>query len=309
MIQRIALLLRERFPVLPSLVGAALLATCADVVGTRLLGRHSHLDGVSVAMAIVVFCLFFVVRGVDELRDLPGDRLAHPERPLPRGAITPRDVVVAVVVAALAAIGAGLMVGGPGGGCAVAAVLLLTVLLQLDVGLRFIARRPLLTLVVHQSMVPLWVLLVMVVRHLDDVSTVDDTTLFTALSPALSPSLWPALALATGLSLLFELGRKVHHPDDENPLDDSYSSRWGPRAAAAVVAVVALAIGGVVWVVTSTLSLPVWSALVPGVALVWVVGSCAVFVVAPRRGGGRPIALSTALASLWVYLPLVVGAV
>ena len=119
----------------------------------------------------------------------------------------------------------------------------------------------------------------------------------------------PALAVALGLSLLFELGRKVHHHDDENVLDDSYSRAWGERTAAVIVAVLAMLLMVPVTVVTTRLSTSVWSLLVPGVAVVWVIGSALSFATAPRRGGGRAVAMSTALASVWVYLPLILGAV
>jgi hypothetical protein len=174
--------------------------------------------------------------------------------------------------------------------------------LQLDAGVRSLARHPVITLVVHQLMVPMWVVMVVVVRACADGDGF-------AVLQGHGSSLWPAPLLALGLSLLFELGRKIHHTDDEVPLDDSYSALWGPRLAALVVVAVAAGVAAVVAVVTSTLSLPVWSALVPGVALVWVMATTTRFAIAPRRHGGRAIALSTALASLWVYLPLVAGAV
>jgi len=302
MIQHLILFVRERFPLLPSLLAAALMAACADVVGSRLLGRDGVVDVVTAAMAVVVLALLFIVRGVDELRDLHDDRVAHPERPLPRGAVAVVDVVVAVVVVAFVAVAVVGVVVGVIAAVAVAVAVLFTVIVQLDAGITAAAKRPLVTLITHQLMVPAWVLLVVLVRCIAS----DDIT---ALSASTLPRLWPALLVASGLSLLFELGRKVHHVDDENVLDDSYSRAWGARPAAVIVAVLAMLIMVPVTVVTTRLSTSVWSLLVPGVAVVWVIGSALSFAAAPRRGGGRAIAMSTALASLWVYLPLILGAV
>ena len=300
MLKRIAILVRERFPLGPSIVAAALMACSADVIGARLGGRDGVIDIVSATMSLVVLLLLFLVRAVDEVRDVAADTVAHPDRPLPRGAVEIADVVVAAVVAVVVAVAVvGVVVGGS------SAVVVLcacgvTVVVQLDGGFGWVARRPVLSLLLHQLLVPLWVLLVIVVRAIADE---------VAVSVDLLTGSWPAVCVALGLSLLFELGRKLHHHDDENVDDDSWSQTFGERPAALIVAGLAALVMVPVMLLTTTLSLPVWSLLVPGVAVVWVIGSALFFAIAPRRGGGTAIAVSTALASLWVYLPLIAGAV
>jgi hypothetical protein len=290
---RLAIFIRERFPLGPSLLGAALLALTADRVGGRLLGRaDATLDGRSLAAVGLVAALFLILRVVDELGDLEEDRVAWPGRPLARGATRPGDVVVlAVVVAVAAVIGAGLAAGG-GGVLVAAGAIGATVALQRDLGLASLRRRPLLSLAVHQLMVPVWVLAVLALRGVDGLD-----------APLRWP--WPTLLLALTLSLLFELGRKTRHPDDEVAHDESWSQLLGLRGS--VVAVVVVAVAGLLltFVIVHTLTLSVWAAVVPGVALLWVIG---VALQLPRRRG-RLLELSTALASLWVYLPLLVATV
>jgi 4-hydroxybenzoate polyprenyltransferase len=270
-LSRLVLFVRERFPIGPSLLGAALLATVADRVGGRLMGRGPSFDGVAVAAVGLVATLFLILRIVDELGDLDEDRLAWPERPLARGATRPADVVALAVVAGLAAIvGVGLAAGiGPAVVAGLAIVL---------------------SLAVHQLMVPVWATAVLALRDVEVLAT-----------PGRWP--WPTLVLALCLSLLFELGRKTRHPDDEVPHDESWSRVLGLRGSVGAVVVVAVATLLVTLVIVHTLQLSVWAAVVPGVALLWVIG---VALQVPRRRG-RLLELSTALASLWVNLPLIVA--
>lgn len=293
LVERQLLFVRERFPLGPSLLGAALLATVADRIGGRLLGSPrvvDGIDGVGLAAIGLVAALFLIVRIVDELFDRDEDRLAWPDRPLARGATRPPDVVALAVVVAIAAVaGCGLAAGLVGAIVAVIAVVV-TVALQRDLGVDAIRRRPLLSLALHQVMVPAWALAILALRDVDMV-----------LRPARWP--WPTLLLALCLSLLFELGRKTRHPDDEVVHDESWSQHLGLRGSVGAIVVVAVAGLLLTLVVVHTLQLSVWAAVVPGVALLWVIG---VALQVPRRRG-RLLELSTALASLWVYLPLLVA--
>jgi Flp pilus assembly protein TadB len=141
-------------------------------------------------------------------------------------------------------------------------------------------------------MVPVWVVAVLALRGVTEWQ-----------APARWP--WPTLALALSLTLLFELGRKIRHPDDEVPHDESWSQVLGLRQS--LVAVIVVAVVGLLTtiVIVHTLRLSVWAAVVPTVALVWVIG---VALRVPRRRG-RLLEMSTALASLGVYLPLIVATV
>ncbi len=292
-VSRLGIFVRERFPLGPSLVGAALLAVTADRVGGRWLERPGvSFDGISLAAAGLVAALFFILRVVDELGDLDEDRLAWPDRPLARGATRPADVIGLAVVVAVGAIVGVALAAGVVGLLAGSVAVVVTVALQRDLGVASLRRRPILSLALHQLMVPVWVVAVLALRGVTEWQ-----------APARWP--WPTLALALSLTLLFELGRKIRHPDDEVPHDESWSQVLGLRQS--LVAVIVVAVVGLLTtiVIVHTLRLSVWAAVVPTVALVWVIG---VALRVPRRRG-RLLEMSTALASLGVYLPLIVATV
>lgn len=104
MIRRLALFVRGSYPLPLSAVFAV-----AWAVGVT--GLYAAVDprahdwrpgwGTAVAAVTVVVDLL-LLRAADDLRDLPYDRQHNPGRPLARGAVLPRDLVVLVVVGAAA---------------------------------------------------------------------------------------------------------------------------------------------------------------------------------------------------------------
>jgi hypothetical protein len=81
---------KERFPIMPNLLvalGIVLSAKyCAESV-TRV-----EAAPLAVAIAVVGGMLFLAqIRFMDELKDVEKDRIAHPERPLPRGLFTEKE--------------------------------------------------------------------------------------------------------------------------------------------------------------------------------------------------------------------------
>ena len=300
--KRLAVFVRERFPLVPSLVGAALFAGGVDVVGARLLGQAPRVDGVTVVCAACIAALFFILRVVDELRDEGEDREAHPDRPLVRGATHRVDVIVAALVCAAVATLALASVGWAAAGAG-AAVICSTVALQLDGGSKRIRAHALLTLAVHQTMVPLWAVFVLAVRQAATAPAAR-----AAINVQAGRALAPLLLLALLVTLLFELGRKVHHPQDENPLDDSYSRLWGTRRASAAISVAAGALLLCVAAVVTHTGMPVWPVGVAGVCVFWVWGTALRLAVWPRPRAGTAVAISTGVAPVFVYLPLMLGA-
>lgn len=294
-LRRLRLFIDERFPLVPSIAAAALMAVSADVLGSTALQRPAHIDRGGGVLTLVVLALLFVVRVVDDLRDLAHDARHHPDRPLPRGAVRSGDLVGAAVVVATSAVLLVSAVFGAFAAVAVAVVVAVTVVLQLDGGTRVLADRPVLTLLVHQPMVALWAALVACV------STSTMPTWSTAFA------LTPVCALAVSLSLVFELGRDVR-PVDERTTDGSYVALWGPSGAAAALVASALLAGGIVAWLAVLLRLAWWSVAVPAVSLLVVVGASVWFARAPARRSAQAVVLSSAAASLWVYGPLLLGA-
>jgi 4-hydroxybenzoate polyprenyltransferase len=284
----------ERFPLLPSLVAAALMGLSASVLGARALHRPAHVDGDSVVLVLVVLALLFVVRVVDDLRDLDHDRRHHPDRPLPRGAVLALDLVVVGTLITSTVFAMVFIAFSAASAMAVAAVVALTVALQLDGGSRALAHRPIATLVVHQPMVALWAVLVACVST--------STTLTWSTASALAP----VAALAVSLSVVFELGRDMAPANGST--EGSYVALWGAQRTAAALAGFCVAAGAIVAWLAVLLRLAWWSVAVPAVSLLVVVGACMWFAHAQTRRRAQAVVVSSAAASLWVYLPLIVGA-
>lgn len=292
---RVLLFVGERFPLVPSVLAATLMALSAALLGAGVLHRDTHIDARSAVLVAVVVALLFVVRVVDDVRDLGHDRQHHPARPLPRGAVGTRDVVVAAIVVCLATLAAVAVVCGGAAAAAVAVVVAFTVVLQLDAGVRAVADRPLLTLLVHQPMVAVWAALVACVST----SSAPDGNTLTALGPV--------CALAVALSLLFELGRDVRGHAD-SPHTDSYVALWGPGwTATALVCTAVVAAAIVAWLAV-LLRLAWWSVTLPVMSLAVVAGASVWFACSPRPRSARAVVVSSAAASLWVHGPLLLGA-
>lgn len=91
--------LRERSP-LPLLLVIAL--------GQSLSGHYLVRDGLSAWVApaaLGIAALLVLMRLMDEIKDLDKDRVAHPERPLPRGLLAPAEVRRAIAGAGAALLG------------------------------------------------------------------------------------------------------------------------------------------------------------------------------------------------------------
>lgn len=174
----------------------------------------------SLAGALVVLLAFFTLRVFDEEKDSEQDRLAHPERVLSRGLVTlaqlRRAGLVAIVLQGLLAALLGWVPALAWGG-----VLLFALAMKVEFFCGGVLRRHLvLYALTHNPVVCLLALFAIATGqgggrlHLDAV-----LLLF--------------LLLVTGLSLLFEVGRKVRAPEDERAGQDTYSAALGPRGASA----------------------------------------------------------------------------
>ncbi len=205
------------------LLAAGLSASAQFVVGPRLdpLGLVLGAAGVTALLALL--------RLMDELKDLDKDRLAHPERPLPRGALTPGDARrgIHLGIGALL-LGAGLLAvlrapvaGALYGLCVVYAALMYR---EFFLG-HVLAARPFTYAATHQAIVlPMYAFATAVAAPAD------------ALDPAV---LWFSLT-GLGASFAFEVCRKLD--PDAHPALGTYLSVHGPdRTIAAVVVAVGLA--------------------------------------------------------------------
>jgi 4-hydroxybenzoate polyprenyltransferase len=233
------------------------------------------------ALVMVGLCLFLVLaRLMDELKDHDKDRLAHPERPLPRGLISVAEARRAVGIGAVVGIAyAGLVTvaAGPqaGGFFAAAVGYLWLMYREFYVG-PSLQRHTVLYAVSHQLVVfPLYAFAISV--------------------PA------PELALARpglayvlgniGASMAYEIGRKLD--PDAHPVLRTYAVVFGPGRAALLAVVFCLVAGAGAFALGAGRPL--------GSAEAAVVISLLFYVKNPRRH--RLVEAATGLASLlfiWV---------
>ncbi len=224
--------LQERFPPLENGLLVAAFGLSALYHSALLRGR-ADVPGAKPALAAfgLTLLFFFLLRVADEFKDLEKDRQYRPERPVPRGLVSLREL-------GMAGAGAGVLQ------LALAMWVDVTVLLTLlgawaYFGLMcaeffvpdWLDRRPLLYMLSHMLIMPAIALLA---------SACD-----WAAAGAAPPT---AFAWFLGASffggLVFEVGRKIRAPEGEQAGVETYSKTWGrSRAVGAWLGAMALAGG------------------------------------------------------------------
>jgi hypothetical protein len=242
--------LRERSP-LPTLVIVGL----AQSLSAHYLFRSGFDAGAVAVSTLGIVGLLVLIRLMDELKDYAKDRVAHPDRPLPRGLLTPAEVRrgLRALAGALLAFAALLAVARRPEAAA---------LYALTVGYTFLMYREFFSPQVlnrHAFAYALTHLLAVVPMYAFAVAM---------MSPghALSGrTIWFALT-ALGASLAYDVGRKLD--PDAHPALGTYLHMYGRAGAAAAIAagIALLAIGAyrldvhpIVWpfAVLALLTLPI----------------------------------------------------
>ncbi len=232
--------LRERSPAPVLAVVAAGIALSGLWIG------GGGFEATAFTLALGGLWLFMVAaRLADELKDYDKDTIAHPERPLPRGLVTPAAARRALVVlfAGMAGYAAMLVVAA---GCMAAALYAASTVWLWLMSHEFFARRtlgprPLVSAILHQLvLLPLYGFAVAVPE------------------PRLAFA-QPGLAYAVanlGASMSYEVGRKLD--PKAHPVLDYYVAHHGARRCAAIIASCTLvAAAGAWWLGASHLLWPV----------------------------------------------------
>lgn len=212
--------LQERFPL--GAHGPLVAAFAGGVACASAALRGADGPGWPVVIVAVLAALgfFFQLRVADEWKDAETDRLYQPERPVPRGLVTLRELTVAaLLVAALqvalaVVLDVRLVV-------ALLAVWAFGALMTIEFGAReWLRARPLATLVTHAPIVP----------FIDAFAVSCDVLGNEAAVP-------PGVGWLIGVSLfggsVVEVGRKIRPPADESPGVETYSAAWGRGRAVA----------------------------------------------------------------------------
>jgi 4-hydroxybenzoate polyprenyltransferase len=252
---------RERFP--PAQYAAGLGAfTWAVLAYTDALGGARGLPRALPFLAAfaATFLLFLQLRILDEYKDYEDDLRDRPYRPVPRGLVTLPELGRLWLAAAAVQVVLSLALG-PVPAVLLVAVLLYSGLMRVEFfAPAWLRAHPLAYMGSHMVIVPL-------------------IALFVAACAGPPPPLRamaPLLALAYLNFSVFELGRKIRAPDEEETGVETYSALWGRRRAA------------LAWLAA------LWSAGVVGLAAAWRVGIAPIY-----AASALALAFAATAAAAW----------
>jgi 4-hydroxybenzoate polyprenyltransferase len=230
LLRRFAVYQAERFPLGVYSVLMAVLA--AGAVGWTRAARdlpEPYPWAALLVAFVVVFGCFFQLRVADEYKDFATDLAHRPYRPVPRGVIRLREL-------AWMAAGVGVVQALLSLWLAPALLWLLLLiwgymaLMRWEFGIGgWLHRQPLLYMLSHMVVLPL-------------IFVYATACVWLAADGRVPTGLGWLLATAYANGVVFEVGRKLRAPADEEPGVETYSSLWGiPRATALWWAALALA--------------------------------------------------------------------
>jgi hypothetical protein len=245
----------------------------------------------------VLFLLFLQLRIADEHKDFEDDRRYRPERAVPRGLISLRELRRLGAAAAIVQLALTASLGAP----------MLLVLLALIwawmalMAVEFFAphwlkARPVLYLLSHMIVMPLFALFAIACERPEGLPAGERAAGITALATFL------ALAFVNGVVL--EVARKCWAVESEREGVETYSRLWGHRAAGRTVTV-AIVIGLVLAVTVSRLSMAGTLVLVPVVAISLFAAACSEhYVREPKPSAASAMELGAGLVVLVHYIAL-----
>lgn len=208
---------RERFPVFAHgiLIGSFSVSTVGYT--SSLLNMDSLRTAALVVSFVLCFLFFLQLRIADEFKDYEDDRRYRPERPVPRGLVTLRELGLLAIVAGLVQLVVALVFER-----SLALMLMIAWAYYLLMTVEFfvpawLSTRPIAYMISHLFILPLLALLVSACVWLPHRGT--------------PPELGWYLAFSYGSGAVLELGRKVRAPMDERAGVRTYSALWGGRRA------------------------------------------------------------------------------
>ncbi|MHC4077640.1 MAG: UbiA family prenyltransferase [Planctomycetota bacterium] len=282
---------RERFPLVAH--GLLIAVFCASAVTyvAQLCNSSGATLGQFGAAFGTAFCFFFQIRVADEFKDHAEDCAHRPYRPVPRGLVTLRELRWAAIAAAVLQLMLALVLD--------VRLVVGLVILWVYLGLmtteffvpRWLKRHPVAYMVSHITIVPL-ILVYSAACHL----------IVTGARPGAEVAWFLLAAGANGF--VFEIGRKIRAPEDEEPGVETYSVLWGPvRATQAWFAAVACA-GAAAWLAARLIGFGGVTAIVQSVLLALLAIAGWRYVQKNERRRAKLIEPLSALWTLTVYLNL-----
>jgi 4-hydroxybenzoate polyprenyltransferase len=270
--------LDERFPLGPYVVMVATFVAAASLFAQAALHPAAAvaLGPRTLAAGFIVLGLFFHLRVCDDAKDAARDRHLYPDRVLSRGRVTLRQL--GRIDAALLLIQLALTFAlGPRAVFAWLAALLFSGLMRYEFFVPALLRpRIVLYALTHNPIVALLALVVVAAEN-------------PGAGLALpAPVLW-LLAVASLVSLTFEVGRKVRAPGDERPGDEMYTRALGLPRAMVLLAATAVAAAIAAAAAAASVRAPLWTVGIPAGMAAAVIGACLRFTRAPAPGSHRRV--------------------
>lgn len=214
---------KERFPLLAHGVAMVAFTLAALSVSASFAEAGAWPGSATLGAALVgVFGFFLLLRIADEFKDAADDARYRAYRPVPRGLVSLRELAVVGGVAAAAQLVAALWLHPPLAGLLIAAWIYFGLMSAEFFAPAWLRRHPLVYMISHVAFVPL-VALYATACH----------WLAAGLEPD-AAALSGFLILAVGNGLVFETGRKIRSPGEEQTGVQTYSGLWGPGCAIAV---------------------------------------------------------------------------
>lgn len=209
----------ERFPLWRNAPVLFAYAAAMTAVSAHLAGRPWPTPETMASACTVVLLVFFQLRVCDEVKDLEHDTRWQPERPIPRGLVSLREVVLTGLATVPLALGAALLLDPRLLWTLLAVwtwVGLMTVEFFVPAWLR---AHPIAYMGSHMIVVPL------ITLH----ATACEWLVRGAGAP---PGILLLLALSFANGCVNEIGRKMRSPESERPGVETYTALWGMRRAA-----------------------------------------------------------------------------
>lgn len=208
----------ERLPVAKTALLTLAFSSSSVTASAAMAGRPLPGPAAYAVAFLLALTVMLELRVLDEFKDHDLDRMHRPERPVPRGLVTLRELAwVGAAFGAAALLAAFLL--APGLVVAAAGVAVLMAAMTVHFGMPALMHRSLLlTLLSHMLVMPAMDLMVTACEWLPH----------GAPPPA---GLWAFLALSFANGCVLEVGRKTWAPGNERPHVESYSSAWGIRRA------------------------------------------------------------------------------
>lgn len=208
----------ERFPLKKTVPLLLVFSAASICVSARLADRPLPEWPAFVVGFVLAMALFFQMRVCDEFKDAEDDRRYRPERPIPRGLVSPAEVLGLGLLTLPLAVAAAWAWWPPVLWCLLLVWVWLAAMTA-EFGVpAWLKARPVLYLVSHMAIMPLIDLLL--------------TSIEWRPAGGAAAELWLFLALSFVNGCVLEIGRKLWSPENEIDGVDSYSGLWGHRRAA-----------------------------------------------------------------------------